>query len=419
MSWRIFATIPGSRLVASSGEPGFGIHQLWVRLKGSALKLGRRHKAVHTTIPHAERVLETSYGRSFVSTDALDFTSALYLGLRHPSRSLRPWSQFTSGLPAALATPAGADRAAHDLARLQGCENGVLGASTFHVFWDLFGMLAIHRVAVYVDAGTYPIARWGTERAAAQGVPVYEFAHHNVEALRRSLRRHLHGALRPVLVTDGFCPDCGKPAPLAEYLDCIRAFGGRLIMDDTQALGIFGHSRSPDAPFGKGGGGMLKRTRVGGADVLVIGSLAKAFGVPVAILSGSRAAVEEFKRKSETRVHCSPPSFAVIRAAERALHMNRLHGDRLRLHLARLVTRFRQRAAKAGLRFSGGLFPVQTLPPASDADTLRIHRQLLRRGVRTILRSVPNGNGHRITFVITARHTPDAIDSAINTFAEI
>ena len=32
----------------------------------------------------------------------LDFTSALYLGLQHPSRSLRPWRQFTTGAPAAL-----------------------------------------------------------------------------------------------------------------------------------------------------------------------------------------------------------------------------------------------------------------------------------------------------------------------------
>ncbi len=32
----------------------------------------------------------------------LDFTSALYLGLRHGSRSLAPWDQLTLGTPAAL-----------------------------------------------------------------------------------------------------------------------------------------------------------------------------------------------------------------------------------------------------------------------------------------------------------------------------
>ena len=33
----------------------------------------------------------------------LDFTRALYLGLQHPSGSLRPWAKFTTGVPSALA----------------------------------------------------------------------------------------------------------------------------------------------------------------------------------------------------------------------------------------------------------------------------------------------------------------------------
>ena len=35
----------------------------------------------------------------------LDFTSASYLGLRHPRRTLRPWPRLTTGVPAALAEP--------------------------------------------------------------------------------------------------------------------------------------------------------------------------------------------------------------------------------------------------------------------------------------------------------------------------
>jgi 8-amino-7-oxononanoate synthase len=344
----------------------------------------------------------------------LDFTSALYLGLRHPSSLLRPWSRFTTGVPAALASPADKP-VAHQLAQLQGCEHGVLGTSTFHLFWDLFGIVARRAVAVYIDAGVYPIARWGVERAAGRGVPVHEFAHHDAEDLRSRLKR---GRLRPLMVTDGFCPDCGKPAPLSAYLDSVRACGGRLIVDDTQALGIFGHSPSLDAPYGQQGGGILPQLRVGGPDVLAISSLAKAFGAPVAVLSGSRAAVEEFKAESETRVHCSPPSLAVIRAAEHALRVNRKQGDRLRLRLAHLVTRFRDRAQKAGFQFTGGLFPVQTLAPLSKSDTLHLHDRLLHRGIRTILRRAPHGHGLRISFVITARHTLEAIDRAVTALAE-
>ena len=349
----------------------------------------------------------------------LDFTSALYLGLRHPSSSLRPWFQFTTGLPAALASPPDARPVVHQLAQLQGLEHGVLGTSTLHLFWDLFGILGRRPVAVYVDAGVYPIARWGVERAAARGVRVCEFSHYDAEDLRSRLKQDGRGRLRPLIVTDGFCLGCGKPAPLSAYLDSMRAFGGRLIVDDTQALGIFGYSPSREAPYGQQGGGMLPRLQISGPDVLAISSLAKGFGAPVAVLSGSRAAVEEFKANSETRVHCSPPSVAVIRAAEHALRVNREQGDRLRLRLAGLVMHFRRSAKESGLRFTGGLFPVQTLAPASKATAVRLHERLLQNGVRTILRRAPRGQSLRLSFVITARHTPEAIDQAVSALTEI
>ena len=115
-----------------------------------------------------------------------DFTSALYLGLRHPSRSLAPWDQLTTGRPAALFTSPSQGMVAGVLADLAGCERATLGSSTLHLFWDLFGMLDT-RHAIYMDAGLYPIGRWGVERAAARGIPVQVFTHHDGEALRRAL----------------------------------------------------------------------------------------------------------------------------------------------------------------------------------------------------------------------------------------
>lgn len=164
---------------------------------------------------------------------ALDFTSALYLGLGHASSLLRPWDQLTTGAPAALVEPPDADAVAQRVAVLQGCERGLLAPSTLHLFWDLFGALAGSGVAIYADVGIYPIVRWGVERAAARGVPVRGFAHHEPESLRRRLRLDARRGWRPLIVTDGFCPGCGGPAPVVEYLECARDHGGALILDDT------------------------------------------------------------------------------------------------------------------------------------------------------------------------------------------
>lgn len=347
--------------------------------------------------------------------EVLDFTSVLYLGLRHPSHSLCPWMQFTTGVPAALAGYPGESKVANLLAALHGSESALLAPSTLHLSWDLFGIFAKNEVVIYLDAGAYPIVRWGVERAASLGVPVRTFPHYDIEALRRMLRQDGLRCRRPLIVSDGICPACGKPAPVAKYLECIRSLGGQLILDDTQALGILGHSPCVDAPYGRGGGGVLRWNNIAGhPDVLVISSLAKGFGVPVAVLSGSRAMIELFKAKSKTRVRCSPPSIAVVHAAEHALKVNRTKGDVIRLRLAQIVRYFRKRLKEAGLSAAGGLFPVQTLSLISDMDAVALHEQLLKLGIKTVLHSGRHGCGPRISFLITARHSLSDINRAID-----
>jgi 8-amino-7-oxononanoate synthase len=337
--------------------------------------------------------------------------------MRHPSRSLRPWPRLTTGVPAALATPVSAVQVAQTLASLQGCERGVLAPSTLHLFWDLFGILSGDGVVIYMDAGVYPIARWGVERAAGRGVVVRCFAHHDSDALYHLLKRDAHRRTRPLVVTDGWCTRCGKPAPIAAYLAHAREFGGRLLMDDTQALGILGDGPDPDTPYGRGGGGLLRWFNIEGPDVLVVSSLAKGLGVPVAVLAGSEAEIRRFEAQSETQMHCSPPSAAVVHAVEHALALNRQCGDALRRRLAQLVHRFRNRLAKAGFSARGGIFPVQVLTPVAGIGIRTLHTRLLRLGVRTVLLRAHSGQGAELSFLINARHSPGDIDYAMEALA--
>lgn len=349
----------------------------------------------------------------------LDFTSALYLGMRHASESLRPWAQFTMGRPAALASPPSASTVAEQLAALQGCEAATLMPSTLHLFWDLFTILASKRIAIYMDAGTYAIARWGIERAAARGTRVRIFRHHDPDGLGSHLKRDAQRGLRPVVVADGLCPACGGPAPIAAYLEQLRPYGGYLALDDTQALGILGHRPGPDAPYGRDGGGSLRWGLVSGPDVIVGSSLAKGFGVPVAVLGGSEKVIRRFEQASATRIHCSPPSNAVIHAAEHALAINLEDGDHRRFQLWKLVGRFRRGLTEAGLSLHGGRFPVQTLEPVPGLDPVRLYEELLQRGIRTVLHRARDGFSAQISFLITALHPVQDIDKATRAVKQI
>lgn len=68
---------------------------------------------------------------------------------------------------------------------------------------------------------------------------------------------------------------------------------------------------------------------------------------------------------------------------------------------------------KAGLGASGGLFPVQTLKPMPGIDPHALHGRLQQMGVQTVLHSKPDGNGARLGFILTARHSPEEIDAAV------
>jgi len=343
----------------------------------------------------------------------LDFTSACYLGLRHPRLALAPWDRLTTGVPAALAEPRSARAVAGRLATLAGTEHAVLATSTLHAFWDLFLTLGPDQLSCYVDAAAYPIARWGAERAAARGMQIQHFPHRGADALRELLAARPPAGRRPVVVTDGLCPGCGLPAPLRQYLRTLRPLGGLVVVDDTQALGILGRGPGPGRPYGRGGGGSLRLARLNSPDVLVVSSLAKAFGVPVAVIAGSGSLIGRYERRSETRVHCSPPSFAHLRAAEHALEVNRLQGDQRRAWLAALVRRL-----QAGVRGIGPVtgpvgFPVQSLEPVVGVSPAVLHQRLLHLGVRTVLHRPACRAVTTCSFLITAEHTPEQIDRAI------
>jgi 8-amino-7-oxononanoate synthase len=344
----------------------------------------------------------------------LDFTSSLYLGLTHPSESLAAWRSLTTGVPAALSPATGTRRLEARLATLYGCERASLSPSTLHLVWDLFGRVAAERVALYVDAGAYATLWWGAERAAGRGTPVRAFAHHDADALASMVAAD-RSRRRPVVVCDGMCPRCGRSAPLDRYLRVVAPGGGRVVIDDTQAVGLVGEPSPAAGPFGSGGGGTPRHLGVSDPALVAVASFAKAFGAPVAALMGSRPAVGAFESASMTRVHSSPPSAAPLLALGHALWINARAGNELRERLAALIARFRAGVAAAGLVAGGGRFPVQSVD-GPGLDAVAAHEALLAAGVRTVLRSGPRGP--ELCFVVTATHSPADVDRAVRALAD-
>lgn len=347
------------------------------------------------------------------------FTSALYLGMRHPGRTYCQWQRLTTGMPAALHSSHRERAVAGAIAGLQGCQSGVTARSTLHLFCDLAKWLTSHRVRLFVDNALYQLGQWAAEWVASQGIGVHYFQSCSCEALADAIHRRLQRQEKPVVLCDGINPRTGQVVPLAGYLDRIRCYGGFVVIDDTQALGVLGRQPSKRNPYGLGGGGCLRYTGCYGNDILLIASLAKAFGVPLAAIAGSRGVIESFCRYATTRQHCSPPAASDYFAAARALRLNLLHGDQLRSTLLRRIRQFRTGAVNLGYHVSGNYFPVQTLTSRETACMRIVCRNLKNAGMSFLETRYPGGDSVLPTFIITAAHTADDIQQLLESLAGI
>jgi 8-amino-7-oxononanoate synthase len=343
-----------------------------------------------------------------------DFTSAQYLGLTHPSASLPPWGTLTLGRPAALVEPTGGRVLAQELTRLIGGEAGLLYPSTLHLFRDVFQVAASKGTLILFDTASYPIARWAAESAAVNGVPIETFPHRDLTALERRVRQARRAGQRPLIVADGLCPSCGRPAQLPALARLAADAGGRLVIDDTQAVGVLGREPSPTAPLGIGGGGTLAWHGLRSQTTIVGASLAKAFGAPLAILCGASATLKQIACEGETRIHASAASAADVAAGRNAVTINRTQGDRLRARLVRLVGQLRKELTELGLQSRSELpIPVQAI----EMPSLRVAKTALasldESCVRALVTRSCLGGLPSLTLLITARHTPGDISRAV------
>jgi len=349
-----------------------------------------------------------------------DFSSALYLGMRHAAAELPPWRGLTLGKPAALAAPPGAAALAMELAALQGCQSATLLPSTLHLFWDLFGMLArgggagaSPRYVTLIDGGAYQVGRWGAQHGAACGMPMALFAHHDARAAAALAQYWFRRGRRPVLLADGYCPGAALAPPLAPYLDIVAEHDGLLVLDDTQVLGVMGEAGGGSLR----GRGLLARhaaavlDALGARHVLLGASLAKGFGAPLAVLSGGGDWVARFDACSQTRRHCSPPSVAAIAAGLRALQLNRRDGHRLRRRLAQRVAQLRDGLRVMGCAGCGGQFPVQTLHLPQGVRAAAICAALAREQVLVVPQAL--GGREAISFVLRADHSEQDVAQAL------
>lgn len=342
----------------------------------------------------------------------VDLSSAVFLG---PAPRVAFVGALASGKPSVLEEPPGTRRITEAWAASHDVEDAVLARSAFHGLLDAIEATAGNGSTLLVDGDSYEVARWAVAAACAgsrarKEVRVVTYRH--LDADDAALRsRAVRGPV--VVVTDGLCGSCLRPAPLGRLCSLARRTGGRVVVDDTLAAGVLGTRTAGSGPLGLGGGGTAAWLGAAGRELVVVSSLAKGYGVPLAVVTGPRVVVDRVRRTGSARTYASGPSAADLAALLALPRRDEL--ERRRRRLSELVDRTRRRVRRVGLAPLGIPFPMVHM--VGGGRPLELRDVLARRGVRVLVTAGRCRTEAALTLCLRSDLSMPAVDRLVEALA--
>ncbi|WGX95850.1 aminotransferase class I/II-fold pyridoxal phosphate-dependent enzyme [Nocardioides sp. L-11A] len=214
---------------------------------------------------------------------------------------------------------------------------------------------------------------------------------------------------RRLLITDGVFSMEGSIARLDEIGPLADQVGASLIVDESHAIGVVGST----------GRGSIEHHGAA-VDTIRTGTFSKALGAGLGgFLAGPGEIVDTVASRGRSFIFTSPMPAATAGAALAAIRIVRDDLSRLDL-LAANVARFRLGMAETGWDLLDSPGPIVPVMLGDDERAHRVAATLRELGVFTASFAypvVPRGTA-RIRVQISAAHTDDHIDTAIEAFAK-
>ncbi|MDQ6887900.1 MAG: glycine C-acetyltransferase [Gemmatimonadota bacterium] len=236
------------------------------------------------------------------------------------------------------------------------------------------------------------------------------YKHSDMDDLAAKLTAN-RSARRRIIWTDGIFSMEGDIARLPEILQIARDHDAIVVMDDSHATGVLGaHGRGTAEHYGL----------VGEVDVIT-STLGKALGGAAGgFTAGPSALVDYLTQRSRPQLFSNalPPtvaasSLAAVRFVEE--HPERVHA------LHENARYFRAAIREAGYAPLEGETPIVPIIVGDTAQAIRISDMMLAEGVFVTgfgFPVVPQGHA-RIRCQLSAAHSRDDLDFAVNAFREV
>jgi 7-keto-8-aminopelargonate synthetase-like enzyme len=296
------------------------------------------------------------------------------------------------------------------LAAWLGVEDTLMFPSVTLANLSLLPALAGPRDVLVVDRLAHNSIHEGAKVAAANGARVLRLDPATPERLSAVLAQEKYNGC--VVALDGVYSMTGSSPPLAELNRVARAHGGLLYIDDAHGTGIFG-------PHGRG---TAARALGRLDDVLMVGSLSKAFSCQGAFVTCSSDLKLLLKMKSNSYIFggpVPPPYLEAIRVVCDILRSPEY--DMIMGRLRQLIHRLVAGAQQHGLIVLGRESPIVAILLKDEEKTLRAGKWLFDHGYyvqSVIFPAVPLG-GAVLRIQLNANHSPNCVDGLVIALGEM
>ncbi len=293
------------------------------------------------------------------------------------------------------------------LSEFLGTEDTILYGSCFDANGGLFETLLGAEDAVISDELNHASIIDGVRLCKAQ-----RFRYHNNDMadLEQKLREASSARFR-MIATDGVFSMDGYIANLPAICDLADKYNTLVMVDDSHAVGF----------MGKTGRGTHEYHNVMGRIDVITGTLGKAMGgASGGYTSGRKEIIDLLRQRSRPYLFSNTLAPSIAGASLKVLEMLTA-STQLRDKLEANTRHFRGEMVRGGFDILPGTHPIAPIMLGDAALATRFADAMLEKGVYVIGFSypvVPQGKA-RIRTQISAAHSEDDLNFAINAFAEV
>ena len=295
----------------------------------------------------------------------------------------------------------------HTIARFFGKEDTILYTSCFDANGGLFETLLGEEDAIISDALNHASIIAGIRLCKAER---HRYANGDMAALEEALQKTQGKRLRMV-ATDGVFSMDGYLAKLETICDLAEKYGAMVMVDDSHATGF----------IGKTGRGTPEHCGVMHRIDVMTGTLGKALGGGSGGYTvGKKSAVDLLRQRSRPYLFSNTVAPAIVGASLKVFELLEKTTE-LRDRSEANTKRFREGMKKTGLTIKDGIHPIVPLMLGDAKLAQTFATEMQNEGIFVIgffFPVVPKGEA-RIRVQISAAHTFEQIDRAIETFGRV